>query len=71
MARKVKLKVKELALAAGLSEWDLAARSGLDVRVIRRMLANQDVSQMKMSQLARIAEALGVPTASLFVEPGT
>jgi hypothetical protein len=70
MSRNVRLRVKELAQQQGLSEWDLVAGSGLDVRVVRRMIANQGVRQMLVSQLARIGEALNVPTASLFVEPG-
>lgn len=65
--RVVRLRVKELAQQQGLSEYELAARSGLDVRVIRRMINNEGVPQMKISQLARIGEALGVPTGSLFV----
>jgi hypothetical protein len=32
MSRKVRLRVKELAQQKGLSEWDLVARSGLDVQ---------------------------------------
>jgi hypothetical protein len=61
----VQLKVKELAEQQKLSEWDLVARSGLDVRVVRRMIANQGVHQMLVSQLAKMAEGLQVPVREL------
>lgn len=63
--RKIRFKVQELAQAQGLSEWDLAARSGLGVRVIRRMIKNEHPERVTISQLARIAEALGVATGEL------
>lgn len=65
MSRQVRLRVKELAEQKKLSEWDLAARSGLDVRVVRRMMANEGVHQMKVSQLAKMAEGLQVHIAEL------
>lgn len=67
--RVVSLRVKELAQQQRLSEYELAARSGLDVRVVRRMIANQGVHQMKISQLAKVAEALQVHIAEM-IEDG-
>ncbi len=63
--RKVRLRVKEIACEKGLSEYELVARSGLDIRVVRRMVANQGVHQMMVSQLAKMAEGLGVPLCDL------
>lgn len=61
--RVVRLRVKEFQ--GNLTEWDLVARSGLDVRVVRRMIANQGVHNMFVSQLAKMADGLGVSLCDL------
>jgi transcriptional regulator with XRE-family HTH domain len=64
--RQIRLCVRQLAEARGLTDRELAGRARLDVRVVRRMMNNQEVSRMNLSQLARVADVLDVPTSTLF-----
>jgi transcriptional regulator with XRE-family HTH domain len=66
--RQVRLCVRELAEQRGMDERELAGRARLDVRVVRRMMNNQDVMRMNLSQIVRVAEVLQVPTSSMFVD---
>lgn len=68
ITREIRLRVQELAVERGLSDYDIASTARLDVRVVRRMFANQQVREMNLSQLARVAEVLQVPTSALFEE---
>lgn len=68
VTRQVRLCVRELAAERGLSDYDIASQARVDVRVVRRMLNNEQVREMTLSQLARVAEVLDVPTGSLFVD---
>ena len=63
----VRLKVKEVAEQKGLDKWDLVARSGVDARVIERMLAGE-WERLYLTQLAKVAEGLGVHIADLIEE---
>jgi transcriptional regulator with XRE-family HTH domain len=65
--RSVRLRVQELAKQKGLSDLELAHLAQVDVRVIRRMWANQ-YEHLLLHQLVRVAEALGVPTCELIEE---
>lgn len=68
VTRQVRLCVRELAAERGLSDYDIASQARVDVRVVRRMLNNEQVREMTLSQLARVAEVLQVPTSALFEE---
>ncbi len=62
------LQVRELRLAAGMSQEDLAAKAGLGLRTIRR--TESEVSgDVNVATLHAIARALGVTTGELFVAP--
>lgn len=64
--RKIELRVKELSDLQELSDYDLASQARMNVQVIRRMFNNQQVQDLKISQLVRVAEVLQVPTGALF-----
>lgn len=68
VTRQVQLRVRELAEQRGLTDYDIASQARVDVRVVRRMLNNEQVREMTLSQLARVAEVLQVPTSALFEE---
>jgi hypothetical protein len=40
----------------------------MSVHVIRRMFANEQVAELRLNQLAKVAEVLNVPTGSLFID---
>lgn len=62
----VHLRVKELAEARHLSDLELAHLSGVDARVIRRMLNTQEAGRVLLHQLMRVADALEVDVCDLF-----
>jgi transcriptional regulator with XRE-family HTH domain len=66
--RSVRLRVQELAAQKHLSDLELAHLAQVDVRVVRKMLANQRVGEITLSQLVRVAEALNVPICELIEE---
>jgi len=68
ITRQVRLRVRELAAERGLSDYDIAGQARVDIRVVRKMLNNEQVREMKINQLARVAEVLDVPTSTLFVD---
>ncbi len=63
--RIVHLRVKELAEERQLSDLALAHLSGVDVRVIRRMLNAQEAGRVLLHQLMRVADALEVHPCEL------
>lgn len=63
--RSVHLRVKELAETRKLSDLELAHLSGVDVRVIRRMLNAQEAGRVLLHQLMRVADALEVDVCGL------
>jgi hypothetical protein len=56
-----------LAEQQGLSDMVLAHQADVDVRVVRRMFANQ-WEQLYLTQLAKVADGLGVPIRALIEE---
>ncbi|MFF9643698.1 helix-turn-helix transcriptional regulator [Kitasatospora aureofaciens] len=60
-------RIRELRLAAGLSQVDLSHRIGVDHRTISR--AENGVHAISIDQAYRIATALGQPSWRLFREP--
>jgi transcriptional regulator with XRE-family HTH domain len=66
--RQIRLRVRELAAERGMDDYEVASQARMNVNVIRRMFTNQQVAEMKLNQLARVAEALNVPTSALFEE---
>lgn len=68
MKRQIRLRVRELAAERGMDDYELASQARMSVKVIRRMMNNEQVREMKLNQLARVAEVLNVPTGALFVD---
>jgi transcriptional regulator with XRE-family HTH domain len=66
--RQVKLRVRELAAERGMDDYEVASQARMNVNVIRRMFTNQQVAELKINQLARVAEVLKVPTSALFLD---
>jgi transcriptional regulator with XRE-family HTH domain len=66
--RQIRLRVRELAAERGMDERELASQARMSVQVIRRMINNEQVQELKLNQLARVAEVLNVPTSALFVD---
>lgn len=66
--RQIRLRVKELAEARGMDAHELASQARMKVPVIRRMFKNEQVAELHLGQLAKVAEVLGVPTSALFVD---
>ena len=61
---KVRLRVKEVAEAKGVSMTRLHTRSEVAYNTIRRIFRDP-YSEVTTTTLARLADALGVPTAEL------
>lgn len=66
--RQVRLCVRELAEARGLDAHELASQARMKVPVIRRMFKNEQVAELRLNQLAKVAEVLQVPTSALFID---
>lgn len=64
--RQIRLRVQELAAERGLTDYDIAGQARLDVRVVRRMMNNQQIAEMRLNQLVKVAVVLDVPTGALF-----
>jgi hypothetical protein len=58
----------ELAAERGMDDYEVASQARMNVNVIRRMFTNQQVAELKLNQLARVAEVLKVPTSALFLD---
>ena len=68
ITRQIKLRVRQLAEERGLTDYDIAGQARLDVRVVRRMMNNEQVRELKLNHLARVADVLQVPTSALLQE---
>lgn len=68
ITRQVRLCVRQLAEERGIDERELASQARLAVRVVRRMFANQQIAEIRLNQLAKVADVLQVPTGALFEE---
>ncbi len=62
------LQVRELRLAAGMNQEELAAKAGITSRTLRRV-ENNVAGDMSVATLHLIARALGVTTGELFAAP--
>jgi transcriptional regulator with XRE-family HTH domain len=62
-----KLRIKELAQARGLKQYQLAERSGVTPQLLNRYWNNHTQS-VALDQLEKIARALGVKAGDLIVD---
>jgi DNA-binding Xre family transcriptional regulator len=60
----VRLKVKEVALAMGISQRQLSLRSGIDMKNIQKIMRNP-TANVTTHTLDRIAKVLGVDVREL------
>jgi len=60
----IRLKVKELAAARGLSQRQLSLRSGIDINNMRRIL-NNPYAIVNTETLDKLAKVLGVDASEL------
>jgi transcriptional regulator with XRE-family HTH domain len=58
------LRVKEVANQKGISQRQLVLRSGLDIRIVQRVLRNPKAN-ITLATLDRLAQALGVDASEL------
>ncbi|HVB22941.1 MAG TPA: helix-turn-helix transcriptional regulator [Ktedonobacteraceae bacterium] len=61
----VRLKVKEVAKARGVSQRRLSLRSGIDINTIRRIFQNPTTANPTVGTLGKIADTLGVDVSEL------
>ncbi len=61
---RVRLKVKDIAEKQGISQRQLFLRSGIDIKVIQRIMRNP-YSNVTTETLGRIAKVLGVDASEL------
>ena len=66
--RQVRLCVRQLAEERGMDDRELASQARMSIKVIRRMFKNEQVAELRLNQLAKVAEVLKVPTGALFVD---
>lgn len=63
----VKYRVKDLAKAKGLTQFELANRSGISLTVVQRLWQNhRSLGDVRYGTLQAIADALGVKVDDLF-----
>jgi transcriptional regulator with XRE-family HTH domain len=62
----VKYRVKELARARGMTQFDLAKKSEVSITAIQRLWQNRAPEGIRHSTLAAVAAALGVSIDDLF-----
>jgi transcriptional regulator with XRE-family HTH domain len=60
------LRVKEVANQKGISQRQLVLRSGLDIRIVQRVMRNPHAN-ITLATLDRLAQALGVDASELIV----
>lgn len=60
----IRLKIKEVAKQKGISQRQLIIRSGLDQRVVVRVMHN-DYENIELRTLDRLAKVLGVDASTL------
>lgn len=61
-------RVKELAKAQGITQFDLAAKSGVSMALVQRLWQNRAPDGIRLKSLEAVAGALGVTVQDLFVE---
>jgi putative transcriptional regulator len=60
----IRVKVKEIAQQKGISQRQLIIRSGLDIRVVQRVMRDPHVN-ITLATLDRFAKTLGVDASEL------
>lgn len=60
----IRLKVKQIAEAKGMSQRQLTLKSGLDIRIVQRVLRNPKTN-ITLATLDKLAAALGVDAREL------
>lgn len=63
----IRLRIKEVARQRGVSQRQLVLRSGLDIRIVQRVMRN-DNTNITLITLDKLAKALGVDPREL-IEP--
>ncbi len=61
----VRLKVKEVAAAKGVSQRKLSLRSGIDINTIRKIFQHPTTANPTVDTLGKIADILGVDVSNL------
>jgi|GraSoiStandDraft_45_1057281.scaffolds.fasta_scaffold1639496_1 transcriptional regulator with XRE-family HTH domain len=61
----VRLKVKEVAVAKGISQRRLSLRSGIDINTIRKIFQHPTTANPTVDTLGKIADILGVDVSNL------
>lgn len=61
----VRLKVKEVAAAKGVSQRKLSLRSGIDINTIRKIFRFPTTANPTVETLGKIADILGVDVSEL------
>ena len=61
----VRLKVKEVAVAKGISQRRLSLRSGIDINTIRKIFQHPTTANPTVDTLGKIADILGVDVSDL------
>lgn len=61
----VRLKVKEIAAAKGISQRQISVRTGIDINAVRRIFRNPVGIEVRLDTLDRIAKVLGVDVSEL------
>jgi transcriptional regulator with XRE-family HTH domain len=61
----VRLKVKEVAVAKGVSQRKLSLRSGIDINTIRKIFQHPTTANPTVDTLGKIADILGVDVSNL------
>lgn len=61
----VRLKVKEAAIAKGVSQRRLSLRSGIDINTIRKIFQHPTTANPTVETLGKIADTLGVDVSEL------
>lgn len=66
-----KFRVKELAVAVGLTQEQLSHKSGVKLSTVQRLWQNKSASEPRASTLLAIAGALGVSIQELYTTQET
>lgn len=61
----VRLKVKEVASAKGVSQRKLSLRTGIDINTIRKIFQHPSTANPTVGTLGKIADILGVDVSEL------
>lgn len=65
---KTRLRIKELAQAKNIKQYELAERSGVTPQLLNRYW-NNNIQRVDLEELGKIARALGVEPGELLIGP--